>query len=351
MNGLEKMRLQMAGDRSSLKQDKIATSIRYISDTFQDDPTYQEDGVQIVDGEIIYPRIWNYKKSDNLSPTVEIQTRIQEEFKRGQLLILNGEYWLCLKSQCYHGMYWTGKLKQCTHLLQYQDAKTHEIESSWAVLERPYSRTLNNGDIITTSEMEFKAMLPFNDSTKKINLDRRLLTGIEYDEYGNEIGSVYKITGRDGSSQVINGEGFLVLNMIQDQFNKDKDNLGLMIADYIDPGTPPGPPEPPVGGLLMCEIVGRNDIRIGGSPRSFAAKFYDVDGVTEAQVGVSPIWELIAPAGHEAYYKISLSDDNFVARVTAQANNELIDDVLVLRLFDQEGRYANVEMSVTVVII
>lgn len=337
-------------NKNSLRQNKINTSIQYISDTFQDDPTYQDDGVQIVNGNIIFPRIWDYQKSDNLSPTVKIQTKIDEEFKRGQLLILNGERWLCLKSQCFHGMYWTGKLKQCTHLLKYQNLKTGEIESSWAVLERPYSKTLNNGEIITTSEMEFKAMMPFNDSTKKINLDRRLLTGTEYDNTGNEIGSVYKVTGRNGSSQVINGEGFLVLNMVQDQFNKDNDRLDLMIADYMGIGTPHEPPLPPVGSLLKCEIIGRPDIRIGGSAKSYVAKFYDTDGTTEVKDSISPIWQLIAPAGHESYYKISLSNENFVASVSAEANDALIGDILLLKLTDMNSNYQNIKIRIEVTV-
>lgn len=114
MNGIEKLRVRMSADGNSLRQDKINSTVMYLENTFQDDPTYQTDGVQIVDGEKIYPRIWNYKKDDNLSPTIEIQTKIDEEFKRGQLLVLNDEYWLCLKSKCFNDMYWTGKLKQCT---------------------------------------------------------------------------------------------------------------------------------------------------------------------------------------------------------------------------------------------
>lgn len=350
MNGLEKMRLQMSRSENSLRQDKINSSIYYINNTFQDDPSYQSNGVQIIDGDMIFPRIWNYQKSDNLSPTVEIQTKITEEFKRGQLLVLNGEYWLCLKSQCFHGMYWTGKLKQCTHLLYYQDVKTLNIESSWAVLERPYSKTLNNGQVITTSEMEFKAMMPFNDSTKKINLDRRLLTGTEFDKTGNEIGSVYKVTGRNGSSQVINGEGFLVLNMVQDVFNKDTDRLDLMIADYISSKTSSELPIPPTDNLLKSDILGPNNIRIGGAPRSYTAKFYDFDGVTELWEGISPVWKLIAPSAHERYYKISFSNNNSIS-VSTEANDELIGDSLKLVLSDRDGKYSKAELSITVVMM
>lgn len=347
MNGLEKLRLRMHADGNSLKQDKINTSIRYINDTFQDDPTYQTDGIQIIDGNMIYPRIWNYKKDDNLSPTVEIQTRITEEFKRGQLLRFNDEHWLCLKSLCFHGMYWTGKLKQCTHLLYYQNVKTRAIESSWAVLERPYSKTLNNGQVITTSEMEFKAMLPFNESTKKINLDRRLLTGTEYDSFGNEIGSVYKITGRNGSSQVINGEGFLVLNMEQVQFNKDKDNLELMIADYIPPESPTSPIDlDPT--LLNCEIIGSSTLRCGGSARTFKAIFYQVDGTTHDNT-IPPVWDIYLPLEYRQYQNcISTSKVDNLMSITI--NNEicLIGCTFNLSLRDARGLYNKTEIKIKI---
>lgn len=348
LNGIEKLRLRMSADGDSLKQDKINTTVNYIKNTFQDDPTYQKNGVQIVGGNTIYPRLWNYKKDDNLSPTFEIQTQLTDEFKRGQLLIIDGTYWLCLKNQCFHDMYWTGKIKQCTHLLHYQDIKTKELQSSWAVLERPYSRTLNTGEVITTSEMEFKAKLPYNDSTKKINLDRRILTGTEYNNLGNEIGSVYQITGRDASSQVINGEGFLVLNMTQVEFNADKDNLDLMVADFILPDSPTTKPPIPDATLLKSTITGSNSIKCGGSARTYKPIFYQSDGITPDDT-VIPIWNLSIDSEHTNKV-ISVSNGNFI-QLSCIDDTTMIGLAFKLKLVDSMDLYSPSEIEIKVVSI
>lgn len=348
MTSLEKMKLRIG--LNSLREERINSSKNYIDNHFQDDPTYQENGIEILNGNIIYPRLFNYSKEENLSPTLEIQTQLCDEFKRGQLLKISDQYWLCLKSYCFNEMYFIGKLKQCTHLLKWQDVKTNEIKTSWAVLERPYSRTLNDGKVVAVSEMEFKARMPFDENTERINLDKRILTGTEYDKNGNMIGSVYKITGRDASSQVINGVGFLILNMTQDVFDKDKDNIELGICDYIEPNASPLPPIEPDPALLKCEIVGRDSIKIGGSARPYTAKFYKADGITEILDGlVNAKWDISLPDKFEKYFEITQNDNSIL--IKALNCEGLLNENIIIRLKDENGLYNQCEMIVDLVVI
>lgn len=285
-----------------------------------------------------------------ITPTKEknkcsVYTRPNEELNIGDIIYWNNLHWLVIDKDFQNDIYNTGTIVRCNRIVRWQNPITLEIIERWCFCSKPYTSNIDEGNIISTLNGKYDIQLPYDDETIQVGVDKRLMLDI--------VGGkpmVYKLTFPDTNTnkyQDIDG-GFIEWTVVSDAYVQERDNVDLMICDYIDPGAPLEPPEPPVGDLLKCEIVGRSDLRIGGTPRSYTAKFYDVDGKTEVKDGVSPIWKLITPPGHESYYNISLSNDNFISSVSAQVNDELIGDIIVLKLVEVAGLYQSVEIKIEV---
>lgn len=285
-----------------------------------------------------------------ITPTKEknkcsIYTRPDEKLNIGDIIFWNKLHWLVIDKDFQNDIYNTGTIVRCNRIVRWQNPITFKIIERWCFCSKPYTSNINEGNVVSTLNGKYDIQLPYDDETIQVGVDKRLMLDI--------VGGkpmVYKLTFPDSNSNRyvdIDG-GFIEWTVVSDAYVQEKDNVELMICDYIDPGTPLEPPEPPVGDLLKCEIIGRSDLRIGGSPRNYSAKFYATDGVTEVTDGISPVWDLTVPAGHEVYYKISLSNGNFVASVSAEVNDALVGDVVILKLKDENAIYETSELSIKV---
>lgn len=281
-------------------------------------------------------------KEDNKK---RIQTLPYETISMGELVIWNEMHWMVNSIDFDDEIYRSGTIVQCNRIIGWQNPITLEIIERWCFCSKPYTSNIDEGNVVSTLKGKYDIQIPYDSETIQVGVDKRLMLDI--------VGGkpmVYKLTFPDTNTnkiQDIDG-GFIEWTVVSDAYVQERDNVGLMICDYIDPGAPPKPPEPPVGDLLKCEITGRSDIRIGGSPRQYKAKFYAADGVTEVKDGISPIWELIAPTSNESYYKLLLSNENFVASVSAEANDALVGDVVILRLIDEDKKYQKAEIRIEV---
>lgn len=280
--------------------------------------------------------------STNKDNEKRIQTLPNETISLGELVIWNEMHWMVNSIDFDDEIYRSGTIVQCNRIICWQNPITLEIIERWCFCSKPYTSNINEGNVVSTLNGKYDIQIPYDSETIQVSVDKRLMLDV--------IGGkpmVYKLTFPDANTnkiQDIDG-GFIEWTVASDAYVQEKDNVELMICDYIEPSAHP---EPPVGDLLKCKIVGRSDLRIGGSPRNYSAKFYAADGVTEVKDGISPIWELIAPAGHEAYYKISLSNGNFVASVSAEANDALVEDILTFKLVDELGVYKSATMKIEV---
>lgn len=157
-------------------------------------------------------------------------------------------------------------MELCNRQIQWQNPITGEIVSRWATLSKPYYA--NNKEIVMTSlsQREYKVQMPFDDETALIDLDKRFML-----EIINGEPKTYVTTSVDQSTEryELHGktQGFLVLNIRQDQYNSKTDNAEKMICDYFEPNKSD---EPDADSQVTATIkyAGKPEVRVGGSWKS-----------------------------------------------------------------------------------
>lgn len=324
---------------------------RNISKNNPNNLAYKTD-VEILNKRKINCILENYRKEGDTPPKMDIKTTLDNEFELGDVFILIEEdgtisYWICTDKNNYHNAYFKGLLRECNQLFKFQNG-TPKILEYWGFTENPYSTTLSNGNVVSVPTNKLNFTMPYNDDTMKIFIDKRFVTEIGYDKNGKEIPIVYKVTSRESNTTNFSGGRFLKM-MAEFDAHTDKDSVEFMIADYIPDDGSVDPPTPPDPDLLKCEISGSSSqIKVGGSVRQWAAKFYEVDGVTEA-VGVVPIWEYELDDEYVDYIGSlkCTQNGNFIS---IQCDDEnLIGATLKLSLVDSNGLYNKIYLNIDIV--
>jgi len=186
---------------------------------------------------------------------------------------------------------------------------------------------------ITYLKRQFKIYLPSDEDTDKIYIDKRLAVGTMYDQDGNEILEAYIVTGRTkfGKGGYGDGAHLLEMNAKSSEQVGAKDNIELMVCDYIAPedGDDDSHDETAV---LSCEISGRNNVRLGGS-RTFSAIFYDADG--EVTTVDTPVWTYDAAEG------VTVTPNGTICTVKVPDDDQYAGTEVVLRLGDGGVNYKN----------
>lgn len=255
----------------------------------------------------------------------------------GDIILWQEMHWLVTQVDFDDEVSRSGRIVQCNRQIRWQNPGTYEIIERWCLVTKPYTSNIDEGNVLTTSNREFKVQLPFDEETKLLDLDKRFML-----EIINGKPRTYKCTSVDQQTnkyQDIDG-GFIVINLSQDESGQPGDRADLMICDYKEP---PDNPEPSPT-LLKCEISGRNNIRVGIS-RKYTAIFYAEDGVS-AVTGIGPVWTVTSPAGYEDKVIWSQNDGFIEMTVTDEA---LIGQTVVIGLVDADGLYSPVMMNVEVV--
>lgn len=173
-------------------------------------------------------------------------------------------------------------MELCNRQIQWQNPITGEIVSRWATLSKPYYA--NNKELIVTSlsQREYKVQMPFDDETALIDLDKRFML-----EIINGEPKTYVTTSVDQSTEryELHGktQGFLVLNIRQDQYNSKTDNAEKMICDYFEPNKSD---EPDADSQVTATIkyAGKPEVRVGGSWKKFTPVFTSITGEEVAEV-------------------------------------------------------------------
>lgn len=192
------------------------------------------------------------------------------ELNIGDYIEVWGETFLVYQTRVQDTLNVTGILWLCNHKFRWQNFDSTIIER-WGILDSGvYSTTIRGEDEVKYTNKQYKMILPLDEDTRKIHLDKRFAVDKMFDRNGKEILNVYQITGYDATSENFgDGAHILYLNLRSDEYNDDTDNVEEMICDYIEP-------EEEITTPLKSEIVGPSRIRVGTS-KKYRARFYDAD--------------------------------------------------------------------------
>lgn len=264
------------------------------------------------------------------------QTLPGETLNKGDILVWNNAHWIVTETDFDDEVYCRGRIKQCSKMLYWQNPNTLEIIGRWCVIKKPYTTSVTSGNEVDISKGQYKVILPYDEETASMDLDRRLLV----EKIGPEA-KAYKITNADPTTDVVDGmPGGLVTWTIQrDQYNPQLDNATLMVADYVVPHAVE--PEAPATGK-RCEIQGASSIYVDGINREYTAHFYGKDG--NETTAETPLWNVQIPDGCEVKYAVR----NGKVTLTPSLSYEDVGAVITLTLNNAHKTYTSVTKQVEV---
>lgn len=212
----------------------------------------------------------------------------------GDTIEVLDETWLCtdIRTDEYGASY--GIITLCNYEFVYQDIRGRVINKKAVVENGSYYK--GDDKAISVIDGTYKCYLPIDEDTSCLYIDKRLAIGTAYDQNGEEILEVGKVTWIDRIT-FNRGEGshLLFMSLTRDVYNKERDNKDLLICDYVRDG------DASFSEQSHLVINGKDSIRIGTS-RTYSVmvsdgeeslvndlewSVSDVDGITLTQSGTS----------------------------------------------------------------
>lgn len=255
------------------------------------------------------------------------QTLPGETLCKGDVLVWHEAHWIVTEVDIDDEVYCKGRIKQCNRMLYWQNPDTLDIVGRWCIIKKPYTTSVTQGNEIDISKGQYKIILPYDEETAAMDLDRRLLV----EKIGAEP-KAYKITNADPTTDVLDGMagGLVTWTVQRDQYNPQLDNAVLMVADYVAASSPE--PDVPATGK-RCEIEGATSIYVDGTSREYTAHFYDQDG--NETTTETPAWTVTVPEGCKVRYALAGGK----VTLTPSPDYEDVGTIITLALTNAHGTY------------
>lgn len=138
-------------------------------------------------------------------------------------------------------------------------------------------------------------------------------------------------------------QGFLVLNIRQDQYNSKTDNAEKMICDYFEPNKS-DKPDADSQVTATIKYAGKPEVRVGGSWKKFTPVFTSITGEEVAEVAK---WSFICIDEFKSFVETQVATDGvFKIRIL---NNSIMDGATVKISLTNADDTANTSIECKVV--
>lgn len=254
------------------------------------------------------PRIFDRKITSNAVQTLICEViEPSDYFDAGSILYYDNDYWLCTSSYVFHdNMYCKGEFYRCNYKLRWQK-DNGEIVERWVVTQdaSSYSSGVSGNKILNYGADQQMIWITCDPETVIMKRDKRFFID------NNTVNPTpYKLTRIDTTTRSDSGVGYCIWLLNESQYDDDKDNIKLMLCDYIQPETQPET-------SFEVTYYGQPMVRIGGRNKSFTA-------VTDNQV----TWSLNASTA--VMQALTLTVDGNTCYVKCAFNEALIGSTFKL---------------------
>ena len=161
----------------------------------------------------------------------------------GDVMLFSGMHWLVIDMDFTNPVTRKGRIQQCNRQIKWQNPTTKEIISRWCTATKPYYSNVADGTRMDISKREYKVQLPYDAESSQVGVDKRFMMDI--------VGGTpqcYRLTSHDLITRYYDDieVGFVIWNLVSDNYVEDDDNTELMICNY----EPAEDPFPPGGGWI-----------------------------------------------------------------------------------------------------
>lgn len=278
--------------RGATRRDRVISMARDMVEPISSDhPSYQEC---IVDGEHSVNLL--VMGSDALdTKKFKVMPEDAQYMHYGAVVQWDDGYWLVTDLDFDDTITKNGYMQYCNMLLRFQIGNSPEIHERWGVFDPGvYSTTTKETSVIPELNWQYKVFLPYDEQTRLLYVDKRFSIG-KLPTKDGEVLECYKFTKRDVTSQSIGDDRVLIMYCKSDAYDSTADNFEEMICDYIVPDSNHTDQSPiPADVRVEISYNGEPEIRIGGSGKTFFAKFLDDGGNVVDDLAIT--WSLSVDA-------------------------------------------------------
>lgn len=261
----------------------------------------------------------------------------------GDIVKCYDEYWLVVKLfKDEYGLI-SGEMWLCNHLFRFQNGDGTIIERYGVIDDGTYSNATEKA--ITTADAKYPMYIPLDEETEQIYIDKRFCIGTMFNQNREKILQVMKVTWVDIISQNVGaGSHLLKLQLVNDIFNKETDNVQELICDFIASDTSEdntgNTKEEAITGLY--KIDGKDTIRIGGS-REYVVSIFDNNGnIIEDNIDFK--WSIMPSI-------FTITTEGNSCRVQVPFDDNLIGTEITLSVCDDSNKYLAADKVIEVVTI
>lgn len=270
-----------------------------------------------------------YEKKINALPN--------EHIYAGSIVEWNGRRWIVQYTDCEDEIYQRGIMQQCNICLKWQNSKGDiVVRYGFAEDITEYVNGVVFNKILDSLQSAFKVNLPLDKETVHLRRGKRFLLDVITDEP-----NAYILTNRNINSlnfipeditaetEFIGRDRLMQITITQTQLS-ERDNKELMIADYF---TPKDNSDTVIGNCCII-YKGNNEIKLGGSFKTFTAKFYDSD---ENEIALTPKWTITSTETAEKKMIIEYIGNDI--KIKAPDFADLLNVPIKIELSDENNMY------------
>lgn len=323
-------------------------SLRVKEDTFSDSQSYKP---VYIDGKKYDARITTESRDSFKTGfgAYAIEFRNKDRFFPGTYIQIENMYeeletWLLV--DVVNDLFFPRHLiKKCNYNLKWKNSNGEIIER-WVATDdsyKLYDATRNYDNFTTLPDSNIAIILPYDKETVKLRFDKRFL--IDAPDIKEEP-EAWKVANRNAVSRLYKNTGVIVLSLSRDQFNHERDNPELMVADYYTEDFIVPDDDKPLFDEINAEIVynGKPKIYIGTPKKEFILLFRDRLGNLVDNVGYN--FELLVLPEFEQFFDYTISDNKLYLAVKYCEN--LINYTFKIRGYNDDNT-ASTELMLKVV--
>lgn len=257
-----------------------------------------------------------------------------DEMYIGDLIYVFNEYWLCMELYTDEYGLTYGEAWMCNQVFKYQNHALNCISKYAIIDDGSYSK--GSDKAIPVTDNSFTCYMSLDEESAALYVDKRLAFDVVLDSKGEEILEVGKIVWIDTKSKNFGkGSHLLAFGTKDDVYNKESDNLPLLICDYKEADAS----NEVVAASGYLSIVGRNSLRIGTS-RTYSVVAVEENGKTVDPTNVQ--WSIDAASG------ISIEPNGNKCVIQVPLEEDLVGGIIKIGCVDSSGNYqaGNIEVAV-----
>lgn len=324
-------------DAHSLRDRAIISAREAFLNSVESNPGYQKDALR------------NYVEQPILVTTTssefvcEVAAMPGDDLEAGDIIECFNEHWLVMGVRLTSPIQKSGVMWLCNQKFCFQNFNAAIVERYGVIDDGSYSKTQTN-ELVPTLSGNYNIYLPFDDDTKQIYVDKRLATGTQYNALKELVLEVYVVKNTNTKGRNTGSlNKLLVLGVERGVYNKETDNVSLMICDYAAPATPVTPAT-----NTTYHISGRARLRIG------TTNPYQISLISSSGNAVpvpTPIEYAVAITSSDDVSSLTTVLENNIFTVSCPLKYDLIGKSFSINLTCAEDATRNTSIEVEVVTV